>query len=127
MNANPMRRRRLIVRLALVFAALQLAAFVGVVIGVPALQGVVPGPSAVVGVMVLDLLLLSVFAGWIVWGSVSDPLRSLSGDVQRIADGDYHHRIGETKRVELREIRDSVNRLADRLIADQSLLAENVQ
>jgi C4-dicarboxylate-specific signal transduction histidine kinase len=35
--------------------------------------------------------------------------------------------VGETHRVELRRIRDSVNRLADRLIADRRLLAENVE
>jgi two-component system NtrC family sensor kinase len=127
MNSNPMRRRRLIVRIALVFAALQVAVFIGVALGVPTLERLVPGPGGIVAMMIVDVLLLSVFAGWIVWGSVSEPLRSLSSDVQRIADGDYHHRIGGTKRVELQEIRDSVNRLADRLIADQSLLAENVE
>ena len=127
MNSNPMRRRRLIVRVAVVFAGLQVVVFVGVASGLPMFDRLVPGPGAVVAMMVVDILLLSVFAGWIVWGSVSEPLRSLSRDVQRIADGDYHHRIGETKRVELREIRDSVNRLADRLIADQSLLADNVE
>jgi C4-dicarboxylate-specific signal transduction histidine kinase len=51
----------------------------------------------------------------------------LAADIHRIADGDYHHRVGETYRVELQQIRESVNRLADRLIADRRLLAENVE
>jgi C4-dicarboxylate-specific signal transduction histidine kinase len=53
--------------------------------------------------------------------------QGLASDVQRIADGDYHHRVGDPHRPELREIRDSVNRLADRLIADQRLLAANIR
>jgi C4-dicarboxylate-specific signal transduction histidine kinase len=127
MTSIHLQRRRILVRLALLFAAIQLAIVVGISMSVPGLRWIAPGPGPIIAMMVLDLVLLSVFAGWIMWGSVSAPLMRLSEDVQRIADGDYHHRIGETSRVELREIRDSVNRLADRLIADQTLLAENVQ
>jgi C4-dicarboxylate-specific signal transduction histidine kinase len=54
-------------------------------------------------------------------------MERLAADVHRIADGDYHHRVGDPHRAELREIHASVNRLADRLIADQRLLADNIR
>ena len=77
-------------------------------------------------VLVADLAFLVLFSWWLIAGTISSPVRRLAADVQRIADGDYHHRVSDPLRPELREIRDSVNRLADRLIADQRLLAENV-
>lgn len=126
-SSAKLRRRRILVRLALLLAALQIAVVVGSALRLPALAWIAPDPVPMIAMLVVDLVILSVFAGWIMWGSVSTPLFHLSQDVQRIADGDYHHRIAETPRVELREIRDSVNRLADRLIADQSSLAENVK
>ena len=126
-SAEPLQRRRLIVRLALAFALLQIVAVAVLAIDAPAIQRYAPGPIPIFGLMVVDLIILSVFAGWLMWGSVSAPLRDLSSEVQRIAEGDYHHRIGETGRPELAEIRNSVNRLADKLIADQRVLAENVK
>ena len=94
-------RRRWLVWLALLFALAQLLGVAGAVFGLPLIGRLAPGPAVVIGLMVADLVLMSVFAGWVVWGSVSTPLVRLSREVQRIADGDYHHRIGDTDRVEL--------------------------
>lgn len=124
MTGSTLRSRRLVVRLALLFAAIQIVVLVALQLSPADLRA---WPGLLIGLMAVDLVLLSVFAGWIIWGSVSGPLLELSSEVQRIAEGDYHYRIGETDRPELLEIRDSVNRLADRLIADQLLLAENVE
>ncbi len=85
------------------------------------------GPALIIALTLVDLAILVVFAAWINLDAVSMPMEQLSSDVNRIADGDYLHRVGETHQAELREIRDGVNRLADRLISDQQLLAENVQ
>ena len=126
-TAEPLRRRQLVVRLALAFALLQLLVVLALASDAPGLERFIPGPTPIIVLMVADLIILSVFAGWLIWGSVSAPLRELSSEVQRIADGDYHHRIAKTDRPELSEIRDSVNRLADKLIADQQVLADNVK
>jgi len=126
-TSNPLLVRRLLVRLALLFAVAQLIAAAGVLLALPALRAQ-PLGTALLGLLaVVDLVLLAIFAGWIIRGSIGGPTALLAADVQRIADGDYHHRVGDPRRVELREIRDSVNRLADRLIADQKLLADNVR
>lgn len=121
------RSRRLIVRLALIFAVAQAVAVAGVLLTLPPMQERAVVPAVVLTLLAVDLGLLVVLSGWIIQGSVSSPLDRLAADVQRIADGDYHHRIGELRRAELEEIRESVNRLADRLITDQRLLAGNIE
>jgi len=119
--------RRLLVRFGLLFAVVQLVVAVGVFLAVPSLrtQGWESVMLVVLGVV--DLALLAVFSGWIIRESVDAGMERLAADVHRIADGDYHHRVGDSSRPELTAIRDSVNRLADRLIADQKRLADNIQ
>jgi C4-dicarboxylate-specific signal transduction histidine kinase len=119
--------RRLLVRLALLFAVAQVIGAASVLVALPALREQPLGAVLLVGLVLVDLGLLALFASWIIRGSLGGPVERLAADIHRIADGDYHHRAGETHRVELREIRESVNRLADRMIADQRLLAENVE
>ena len=119
--------RRLLVRLALLFAVAQVIAAASVLVALPALREQTLGAAALVVLGLVDLGLLALFATWIIRGSLGGPVERLAADIHRIADGDYHHRVGETHRVELKQIRESVNRLADRLIADQRLLAENVE
>lgn len=121
-----MNTRRLVVRLALLFAVVQAVAVVGVLFALPAMGELGAAPFWVGVLLLVDLGLLVVFSGWIVSASVSTAVGRLATDVQRIADGDYHHRVADPRRPELREIQGSVNRLADRLIADQRRLAENV-
>ena len=119
--------RRLLVRLALLFAVVQVIAATSVLFGLPAVREQPLGAALLALLGVVDLGLLAFFAAWFIRGSLGGPVERLAADIHRIADGDYHHRVGETHRVDLREIRESVNRLADRLIADQRVLAENVE
>lgn len=126
MTRSPLRVRRLLVRLALLFAVAQLIAAASVLFALPALRAQPLGSAFVALLVAADLGLLALFATWVIRGSLTEPVQRLAADVQRIADGDYHHRVGDTHRAELREIQESVNRLADRLIADQKLLAENI-
>ena len=127
MTSNPFRARRLLVRLALLFAIAQLIAAASVLFALPALRSQPLGIALLAVLGLVDLGLLALFAGWIIRGSLSRPVERLATDVQRIADGDFSHRVGDTHRAELRAIQESVNRLADRLLADQHLLAENIQ
>jgi C4-dicarboxylate-specific signal transduction histidine kinase len=126
-SPSPLRVRRLLVRFALVFAVAQIVAAASVLLALPALRERALVAAAVAAVALVDFALLALFASWIIRGSLGGSVDRLAGDIHRIADGDYRHRVGETHRLELQEIRDSVNRLADRLIADQRLLAENIE
>lgn len=93
MTWHPFRARGLTVRFALAFVIGQLLAIVGVVFALPALREVSDGPMLVIAIVVVDLGVLVVLAGWIIQGSIALPME----------------------------------RLSDRLIVDQELLAENVQ
>ena len=116
----------MLVRLALLFAIAQLIAAAGVLFAFPALRGQPLGIALLIVLALADVALLAMFTRWIVRGSLSGPVERLAADVQRIADGDFDHRVSDPHRSELRPIQESVNRLADRVLADQSLLAENI-
>lgn len=122
-----MKKRRLIVRLALLFAVAQVVAVAGVFFARPPASDIGPTPVLAIGLLAVDLGLLFLFSGWLLSGLVTSPADRLARDVQRIADGDYLHRVPDPAGPELREIQASVNRLADRLIADQRRLAENIE
>jgi signal transduction histidine kinase len=55
------------------------------------------------------------------------PLSHLVDDVKTIASGRYEHRVGADQAKDLQPLADSVNGLAERLIQDRVLLAENVR
>src|SRR5688572_12431584 len=109
--------RRLLVRLALLFAVAQIVAVASALLALPALRAQPLGAALLALLGTVDLALLALFATWLIRGSAGGPVEHLAADIHRIADGDYHHRVGEVHRVELQQIRESVNRLADRLIA----------
>jgi two-component system, NtrC family, sensor kinase len=75
---------------------------------------------------VTQLVLLGVLSNLIVRRSLLDPVDKLVTDVQKIADGDYAHRVRPPNAEELRSIMESVNVMADRLIQGQEHLAGNV-
>ena len=127
MNALAPRARRLVVRLALLFAVVQAAGIAAASLTLPTMQGRVAGPTLIIVLLVFDVAVLVVFSRWLIQASVSLPLERLKADVNRIADGDYHHRVEKPTREELLDIRDGVNRLADRLITEQERLAENIE
>ena len=56
-----------------------------------------------------------------------EPVEALVTGVNLITDGDYRHRLELPDGLELRSITEGVNVMADRLIADQRALAENVE
>ena len=71
-------------------------------------------------------LVVMAFGGWLLNRRFLKPVGRLVSDVRRIAGGEYRHRIELPDSLELREISENVNTLADRLISDQEVLADNV-
>lgn len=121
------RSHRLLTRLALLFIVGQVIAAGAILLALPGVQATRVGPVAIVALAVADLVLVAAAAAWIIRASVASPLQRVTKDVLRIADGDYQHRVDEPHQAELRVIQDSVNRLAERVLRDQRLFAENVQ
>lgn len=74
-----------------------------------------------------SLIVLIGAGGVLLQKALIDPVRTLVSDAQRIAGGEYRHRIGPANTAELQSLSDAVNAMAARLIHDQELLAENVR
>lgn len=120
-------RRELLVSFGALFAGAVLIAGAGLAFLLPVLASPAQG-VLFVGVLVLaDLLVLFLFGGALLRRLLVSPLEQLAEDTGRIADGDYGHRIRESESLELQELCESVNAMADRLMADQALLAENIE
>jgi signal transduction histidine kinase len=76
--------------------------------------------------VVADLIVIFGFGGYILRKKLARPVERLVADVRLMTEGG-DHRVGSMPGAELQTIAQSVNALADRLMRDQALLAENVQ
>ncbi|MGD8318977.1 MAG: ATP-binding protein [Gemmatimonadota bacterium] len=119
-------RRELLSSFGILFAGGVLFAGMGLAFLLPGLESPGEGILYVVILVVADLGVLFIFGSAMLKRSLVAPLERLASDARRIAEGDYHHRPEPLPRLELDHVRKSVNAMADRLIADQEVLAENV-
>ena len=78
-------------------------------------------------IVAVDLVIVLTFGGWALKKNLLEPVDELVLGVKQIADGDYRHRLEIPNGLEFRSITESVNAMADRLIAGQQVLAENVR
>ncbi len=120
-------RRELLVAFGVLFAGAVLLATAGLSVLLPILESPAEAVLFVGTLVVADLLVLFVFGGALIRRSLVRPLDRLSTDVRRIAEGDLSHRVRAFDILELQDVRANVNAMADHLIADQMLLAENVE
>src|SRR5690349_8418987 len=79
--SSPFRMRRLLVRLALLFAVAQFIAALTVIFGLPTLRGQPLGAALLVLLAVVDLGMLALFASWIIRGSLGGPVEHLAADI----------------------------------------------
>ncbi|HEX6135806.1 MAG TPA: ATP-binding protein [Longimicrobiales bacterium] len=122
----PTLRRELIGAFAVVFAGALFVAIVGVVLLVPRLT---PSYAAlyVALLLILDVALFSWFGAYLLRRRVLDPLAGLVGGVEAISGGELATRIEAGATQELARVSAAVNQMAERLIADQQKLAENIR
>ncbi len=120
-------RRDLLLSFGIVFAGAILLATVGVFLVLPLLE--TPAETTMfIGFLILgNLVILFVFGRGLVKRTLLDPIDRLVGDALQMAAGDYQHRIADMNSREFQAVSESVNALADRLIEDRALLAENVE
>ncbi|MFQ5536167.1 MAG: sensor histidine kinase [Gemmatimonadota bacterium] len=119
-------RRELLIAFGVLFAGAVFVAAAGLAVLWPTLRS--PGEAVlyVFALVLADLLVLFAFGGFFLRRVLVRPMERLAEDARRIAEGDYRHRVGPSDAEELEAVRESVNAMADRLIADQERLAENV-
>ncbi|MDT8367885.1 MAG: ATP-binding protein [Longimicrobiales bacterium] len=123
---TPLRRELLLAFSVLLGAALLLATSALVVV-LPLLRTPTESFLFIVVLIAADLVVVAAFGRRILHGAFVRPVERMVEDAERIASGDYTHRIGAMPGAELEAIRQSVNALADRLVRDQVRLAENVR
>lgn len=119
-------RRELLFAFGALFAGGVLFAIVCLSALLPVLSTTTQWVVFIVVLMVVDLGVLFGFGGMLVQRTVVAPMQALAGDAARIAEGEYRHRVGASGPLEFGQLALSLNAMADRLIADQELLAENV-
>jgi signal transduction histidine kinase len=122
----PTLRRELIGAFAVVFAGALFVAVAGVLLLAPLLT---PGFAAayIVALLVADIAVFSWFGARLLRRRVLDPLASLVHGAESISRGQLDTRIEGGATQELARVSAAVNRMAERLIADQEKLTENIR
>ena len=120
-------RRELLVSLGILFTGATLFLAAALMMVLPLIQS--PGRTVafVFTIVLADLLTFLAFGGWMLKKGLLEPVQALVQGVGRISDGDYQHRLELPDGLEFRSITEGVNVMADRLIADQQALADNVE
>ena len=120
-------RRELLASLGILFGGVTLLLGVSLSVVLPLMRS--PGEATVFifVIVAVDLLILLTFGGWMLKKGLLEPVQALVLGVKQITDGDYRHRLELPSGLELRSIAEGVNVMADRLIADQEALADNVE
>jgi len=125
--ALPPLRQTLLYTIGILFIVTVVLASVALVVFSPALSNPQGAFLFSLALLAMSLVVLLGFGGLLLRKALTDPVDELVRDAQRIAGGDYRHRIGPANTRELQALSDAVNAMAARLIHDQELLAENVR
>ncbi len=127
MPALPTLRRELLGAFALVFTG---ALFV-FVIGIYAIFLRTPPPQAatlwVVTLVLADVGVFTLFGRYLLRRRVLSPIEMFVEEIEQIAAGDGQRRLQPAETRELDRLSNAVNHMAERLIADQAQLAENIR
>ncbi len=120
-------RRELLVSLGILFGGVTLLLGIAISLVLPFLRSTGEATAFILIIVAVDLVIVLTFGGWALKKNLLEPVDELVRGVKQIADGDYRHRLELPSGLELRSITESVNAMADRLIAGQEVLAENVR
>ena len=120
-------RRELLVSLGILFGGVTLLLGIAISLVLPFLRSTGEATIFILVIVAVDLVIVLTFGGWALKKNLLEPVDELVLGVKQIADGDYRHRLEIPNGLELRSITESVNAMADRLIAGQEVLAENVR
>jgi two-component system NtrC family sensor kinase len=118
--------QELLFAFGILFAAAILLVVLAVLVLLPILDSPRDATLFLSALITADLIVIFGFGGYILRRKLARPVERLVDDVRRMTEGG-NHRVGPMPSAELQHIGQSVNALADRLMRDQALLAENVQ
>ena len=119
-------RRELLLALGVLFAGATLLAALGLLVLLPLFTSQGEALAFVVVLLSADLIILFIFTSHLLRSRLLAPVAALVSDVQQIADGVVDQRVRDMPNIELHAIAESVNAMADRLMHERGLLAQNV-
>ena len=127
MSALPTLRRELITAYALVFAGALLFAASGIVLMLPRFDSPTQATAYVLLLVIADVIVFAGFGRFLVQRRLLAPIDHMIEGAEAIAHGDYERRLASGETREMQRLGDALNRMAERLIADQVLLAANIR
>lgn len=127
MKHIPTLRRELISAFALVFASALGMALVGLIFLLPRFQTPRHALLFIIVLLAADLAVFTLFGRWVLYRSVFGPIEAVIEDVEAIAAGDHDRRLARGGTQELARLGAAVNRMTERLVADQNELAANIR
>ena len=127
MKHVPTLRRELISAFALVFASALGMALVGLIFLLPRFQTPQHALLFIIILLAADLVIFTLFGRWVLHRAVFGPIETVIDDVEAIAGGDHARRLPRGRTQELARLSSAVNRMTERLVADQNELAANIR
>lgn len=127
MKTLPTLRLELITALAIVFAGAFVIGSISIAIMLPLLESAWVTALYIFLLLVGELAIFAVFGRSLVQQQILAPIDKLVEGAEAIARGELDRRLpaGETR--EIQQLSDALNRMAERLIADQELLSANIR
>jgi two-component system, NtrC family, sensor kinase len=127
MNGLPTLRRELITAFAIVFTGALLVALIGFVLLFPVLSTPMQAFIYLTLLVTSDVIVFALFGRMLVQRRILTPIAEMVHDAETIAHDDLERRLPPGETTELNRLAESINRMAERLIADKALLAENIR
>jgi two-component system, NtrC family, sensor kinase len=127
MAERPTLRRELIAAFVLVFTGAFLVASTGVLVLLPRLQSPAESAIYVLVILVLDVAIFAVFGHYLILRRVLEPIDRLVAGAESIARGDLDARAPDGETREINRLAQALNNMAERLLADQQRLADNIR
>ena len=127
MADRPTLRRELIAAFVLVFTGAFLVASMGVLMLLPRLQSPVESAIYVLVILILDVAIFAVFGHFLIQRRVLQPIDKLVAGAESIAAGELGARAPEGETREINRLSQALNNMAERLLADQQRLADNIR
>jgi len=125
-RSTPSLRRDLLLSTAALFVAALLIAVAAAVVTLPQLSSPAGAALFIALLVGADLAILFLFLRSLFRKALFGPLERMGADAERIAGGEYGHRIADGDAEELDRLARSLNTMAEKLIAEQKRLAESV-
>jgi len=127
MKHIPTLRRELISAFALVFASALGMALIGLIFLLPRFQTPRHALLFIIILLAADLVIFTLFGRWVLHRSVFGPIEAVIEDVEAISAGDHDRRLARGRTQEMARLGAAVNRMTERLVADQNELSANIR